>query len=698
MRGPRSIFGSWLVALWAVGALALSGCSGDSQTPAEYDPIELALVRVVPADGESSVPRNRLVRMEFNTTVLPSSVHDQSIKIRTGGTFQIRPDGAFLVSANIIEFDPRVTTAGGANAIGFPAGAQVLVEIPLFVPGSFEPMINYLQNIEGNPIVYASGDNKVTFATGSTWEDPVPGPPGVLGLDFVPSPNDLGQVPSDAAVTVIFDEPIDPATVILGKNIFLTNNTETSPIFQQGVPSVTFFDGSLTRFTFMPVFGFGQGPFNIKLNFIDPAAPETFDPTKLPKDLGSNEVINFTFLGTFDTQFNPFTQNTGLLREDFTSIDQRDPDETDALWGDDQDIPFALVGQPIVERTVDVDILAIVNLGNGQTTIGANGTSNNDYCPTVDPLVGPGFPTTPGLTPPISEGRRQLNLYRPAEIQGGGTIVRAAWGPDSDATFAATYEDVNVRFGHKREGTDLFVGTLDQQFDVDDFVTAASKVDYTVPQAADVNGAGQNDGFLDWPKLDTFFDYNGNDGLIIDIEARAGNTWQQFRTFMGVRTAFGNCSCSNFFGCAVDPALGMRQMQSVYGSDIATPSNNTVGGVFNPGPWVHVMQFDIAKLRSDAQSKFYDTGTETPDFLMPIIAPNVQPGGAQVIFTWQGSADGVDPAQIFWNDQLGDYVWADNINACDGFQYIRFHAVLRSNLFTGSRPVVQLIEIPFTFE
>jgi hypothetical protein len=686
-----------LVALWAAGAIALGGCSGDSGTPAEYDPIELALVRVIPADGESSVPRNSLIRMEFNTTVLPSSVHDQSIRVRTGGTFSVRPEGGFLVSGNVVEFDPRVTRDGLPHAIGFDAGVQVLVDVPLYLPDSNEPKVNYLQNVEGNPILYASGDNRVTFATGMTWDDPVPGAPGVLGLAFTPAPNEFNQVPPQASVTVIFDEPVDPATVILGKNIFLTNNTETAASYQQSVPSVTFYDGSLTRFTFLPVFGFGQGPYNMKVNFIDPIAPETFDPVLLPKDLGGNEVINFTYLETFDTQFDPVVEEVGLLTEDFTTLQYRDASETDALWGGEPSLPYVLLGAPIIERVVDIDVLAIVSLGGGSTVIGTGGQSNNDYCPSVDPLVGPGAPLIPNVTPSLEKGRRQMNLYRPEELQGDGTIVRAAWGPDSDATFAATYDDVIVRFGHHRAGTGLYVNTFDSQYDVDGFVTAASKVLYSVPQASDVNGGNINDGYLDWPDLDTFFDYNGVDGLIIDVEARMGTTWQQFRTFIGVRGGgAGVCSCTNFMGCRADPSLGWRQLTSTYGGKEADPQNSPTGlGIFNPGPFVHVMQFELAKLRSDAQSLFYNSGTDAPDYVRPIISPNVQPGGASVSFTWQGSNDGVNPAPEFWDDEAGEYVWAENINACDGFRYIRFHAILHANLFTGARPIVQLVEIPY---
>ena len=238
--------GIWsLLSVCAVLA-ACSSNDGGTETPAEFDPGELALVRVAPLDGASSVPRNESIRLFFNTTILPSSVHDQSLKIRTGGTFQTRPEGSFLVSGNIVEFNPTVDRNGAANSLGFDAGQQVLIEVPLFDAEAPRPVVDFLQNIEGNPIAAASGNNKIAFSTGSTWNDPDPGPPGALQLEFTPGPDPVnGLVAADAAVTVVFDEPVNPETVILSKNIFLTNDTETAPSFQQDIPSITFFDGSL---------------------------------------------------------------------------------------------------------------------------------------------------------------------------------------------------------------------------------------------------------------------------------------------------------------------------------------------------------------------------------------------------------------------------------------------------------------------
>jgi hypothetical protein len=693
---------SWAVVAVVMGSLAVSSCNTGAKP--EYDPKEVALVRMEPADGESAVPRNRIVRMFFNTQILPESVDDQSILVRSGGTFQTRPEGSFLVSGDVVEFDPTVTSSGGRNALGFPAGEQILVEIPLKIPDDGVPAEEFLQNSEGNPIGIASGDNILTFTTGASWIDPVPGPPGVLGLEFIPGPNAIGQVTPTAAVTIVFSEPVDPGTFTLGTNIFLTNNTPTSgpAIYQQDIPSLVFYDGSLTRYTMQPVFGFGQGPFNILVNFIDPDAPSTFTPNRLPADLAGNKVQNFTFFSTFDTQFDATAQTFGLLKEDFVNTLKRDQPFTDALWGTDSEFPFSLVGQPITKRNQNANIAAITSPAvGGNTPIDNPPTASTqpgliinpnpgeeDYCPTQNPLVGADSPINIG-NPPASDGRRQMNLYRQAELGASGTVIRIAWGPDSDATFAATYPEVIMRVGHKRAGTSLANTGMNAQFDVAGFVTLVNKKDYTVPQRLDVNGGGTNDGYLDWPQLDVFFDFDGTNDLLVDIEAKMGQTFQTFRTFLALSlNGISVCDCITFLGCNLtNNSIGLRQMDTTYGGDFANPAP-IPATVANPAPFVHVMQFEIAKLRSDARSRYYDTGFQTVDYLSPIINPLVQSGGASIQVTWSASFDGI----------VEDVPFTPNIHACDAHRYLRWNCVMRSNLFTGGRPRIESIEMPFLLQ
>jgi hypothetical protein len=282
-----------------------------------------------------------------------------------------------------------------------------------------------------------------------------------------------------------------------------------------------------------------------------------------------------------------------------------------------------------------------------------------------------------------------MNLYRQAELGPEGTVIRAAWGPDSDALFAATYPRVIVKLGHKVGNTSFAPGNMDDQFDVDGFVIVADVDDYRVPQAADVNGDGvKQTGYFDWPAFDKFFDYNGIDDMILDVEAEEGTTWQQFRTFIAA-SGGPPCDC-RFIACVANTSIGNRQMDSVFGGNQDDPPNNPFGlnPIFNPGPFVDVMQFEIATLKSRGTSLYYDTKEVDPTYLTPITVPLVQNGGSVATLSFSGSADGV----------VEDVPFTPNISFLNGFQFLRFQVDLTSNIFTGARPRIELLQIPFTFE
>jgi hypothetical protein len=244
--------------------------------------------------------------------------------------------------------------------------------------------------------------------------------------------------------------------------------------------------------------------------------------------------------------------------------------------------------------------------------------------------------------------------------------------------------------GHHRGGTSLTPSSFFGQFDVDGYVKVVDNVAYVVPQRNDVSGGGAAfDGYLNWPRLATFFEFNGQDDVLVDVAAQEGNTYQRFRTFRAYDqvSGFPACTCLALAGCRPNNSIGLRQMDTTYLGDSPNPAPVPLQ-VFNPAASVDVMQFELAKLRSDARSLYYDTGVAEPDYRTPIVNPVVQPGGAELVLTWSASADGI----------VEDVPFSPDLDACDGFRYVRFHAVLRSNLFTLDRARVSLLEIPFTFE
>jgi hypothetical protein len=317
------------------------------------------------------------------------------------------------------------------------------------------------------------------------------------------------------------------------------------------------------------------------------------------------------------------------------------------------------------------------------------------YCAPSDPLLGPDYVTLtnpPQNVPPSSAGRHVQSVYRQAELGAKGTIIRAAWAPLNDATTAASYQRVVISLGHKSSNGNLTNTGFVQEFDVDGFVTVADS-SYSVSQSAYVNGGLNDDGFLNWPDFDNFFDYNGQQDLLLDIQAVEGTATQFFRVFHAVSAVPGSagCTCNLLFqttgNCAFNNSIGMRVKTGVYGSNTIDPTTPAFN-VPNPSATAYLMQFELAKLESTGTSRWYDTGVSNPDYLDPIIGPLVQPCGAQIAVRWSGSADGI----------VEDVPFTPDVNDVDGFRYVRFQITLKANYFTGGRARVQLVEIPFVEE
>jgi len=284
-----------------------------------------------------------------------------------------------------------------------------------------------------------------------------------------------------------------------------------------------------------------------------------------------------------------------------------------------------------------------------------------------------------------------MNVYRSAEMGPAGTILRASWAPLDDTTTASSYGRVIIRIGHKKPNLNLTVQAFSTEFDVDTPVQVADGR-YSVSQSIDVNGDGINDtGYVDWLAFDNLFAYDGTNDLLLDVQAQEGTASQLFRAFYAVTqvpSAFA-CNCqamwNNTGDCTWNNSIGMRSKQGIFGSDFINPVNGPTVNPPNPGPYVYLAQFELAKITSKGTSLYYDTGADAPDYLAPIVGPLVQPCGASLELRWSGSMDGV----------LEDVPFTTNVDSLDGMRYIRFEATLNSNLFTGSRAIVRILTIPF---
>ena len=160
------------------------------------------VLSVSPVDGDSGVPLNRSVVLQFSEPLAGSSVTAQTVLVSNGGpslsgtvTLEQNNTAVRWVPSNPNELAPNIV-----HTVTVTTGVKNLALIPLAIP-------------------FTS-----TFTTG-TMADTTP--PTVV----LTSPADGAvDVSRSTTIEVTFSEPVDPATVNLGTTVFLENSEVNGPI------------------------------------------------------------------------------------------------------------------------------------------------------------------------------------------------------------------------------------------------------------------------------------------------------------------------------------------------------------------------------------------------------------------------------------------------------------------------------------
>ena len=96
-----------------------------------------------------------------------------------------------------------------------------------------------------------------------------------------------------------------------------------------------------------------------------------------------------------------------------------------------------------------------------------------------------------------------------------------------------------------------------------------------------------------------------------------------------------------------------------------------------------------------ATSWFYDTGSDSPEYLPVFLHPESMPRGVSMELSFQGTTmlgpDGLPPADDA--EALSD--WVSDPTDLNGFRYLRFRVVFSGVSLTGEDPVLDDIVIPF---
>jgi hypothetical protein len=715
------------VAVLAGGALSTS-CGGGSthandMVLVEFLFVDRALNPTAPT-GAESLPRNAQILLKFSELVSAASVTNQTIQLRYSQT--LIPEGSFSVNGSQVRFDPTVTAQGQPNPMGFQPVTQYTVFIPSHQDDQSDGQIaGVVQNRDANPNTTTF---RTAFETGAGWLRELD-PPRVDDLFFVPDPDPLtNNIPGNGQMVFVFNEPMDPASFVLGPavlpiNLATTIDVRYDPAEQvnidnglagAAIPGYFIFDPSLTRAFFTPTFSFGNKQYIFYAQCYQGL-----------KDLSGNLLVNPRTFGNF--KCDGLGQAPGkVLSETFATLSDRDGAATDADWG--TLVVNTLQGQPVSTRNA-------YKFGYPETTPGSNGSNRGQYAVMVDPLTGAALNGGVVVNPPTALGRRVMLAFSDVELGAGGTVTAVAWGPDSNATFAALYPNIFVRMGYQTTDSMNLATTFSGNYAGGQGLVVYTG-QYAVPQRMNVGntpghpafqhvgpyqdnpGCSQPNaftianwnqplfdwtGFHPWPAMTTYFDWDpgqptvDNDSvLLLDVSSQEGDTWQQIRGWFA-----STFPCSGF----LIGGYPQRRLYSTYEEDIAFPAANPNAGILNPEPTTYDTCFTITKRVSLAQSLFYtypgfsaqspngNTFGDNTDYLLPQLTPSVQAGGATVKIFFSGT-DFVqtDRRTPLAGGQLID--WTDDINDCDGCRCIRWRIELISNLISNQVAKLTKVEIP----
>lgn len=286
-----------------------------------------------------------------------------------------------------------------------------------------------------------------------------------------------------------------------------------------------------------------------------------------------------------------------------------------------------------------------------------DGVASGAYSPPRSVDVTP--PDSGFLLPqPLSTSGNRIQLvYSPSQVGAapGESILGISWGPRSNFTFPATYFGTEVLLGHSRRPSGDLSRVFASNFDGPPSLVFGG--DYAVPGQLDTP-------WFPWPEFTSDFEYDATRSLVLDVNVPAGAaTFQLFRA-----TSVAAEPRTRIFGEA--------------GATLAAFGEATV----------YHTRFSIARWRSVAQSTFFDTGLDDPDYSAPAVRAAALPAGTELSVELEGAEDAdrdgaPDPGTLTG--------FRADANEIDGRRLVRFRLRMRANPATGAVPVATSVSVPY---
>jgi len=252
---------------------------------------------ILGGDGSDGAPRDSRILLTFSSAVDMATVGQPMIRIGIPlGNLFLEAIGRFESvpgRSDQVLFNPQATWPTGSvldNPLGFDANMMYAVDVL-----STADQADTVQSTAGDPIEESF---HAMFTTGTTYATDW-GAPSVVGTD--PAHGDV-DVDAEADVDIEFSVPIHPDTLAVGDTIIVENldvlDAGNNPI---EVPGTLRSSADWKTVTFRPLFGYGQGPHEIRVTVTTRVESLSGDP--LPEDV----------VFTFTTEFDPLQPPAGSL-------------------------------------------------------------------------------------------------------------------------------------------------------------------------------------------------------------------------------------------------------------------------------------------------------------------------------------------------------------------------------------------------
>jgi len=276
-------------------------------------------------------------------------------------------------------------------------------------------------------------------------------------------------------------------------------------------------------------------------------------------------------------------------------------------------------------------------------------------------------------------GCREQMVYRVQDLRATGVpeVVTAIRWFSATPLVIDSFQQFEIAIGHSPVVPDYTVGAwtalpvapgsgLNPLFHLNHVPSAPPVTVYQGPYVM-VPAMQRPDGYVPLPAF-TPFAYDGTSSLLIE-----------FKTFADPQATGAN----GMYGSLMvqsSPLPAARNKKGGTAGALVNPAQVTQGTGDN---WMADLQIEFARIETNAQSPWHDSGLPAPDYGAPAIAASLS-SGTSVQIEYRGTAAlGTTPT-----------AWSSSPNIADGLRYLQFRMTFLANLQSGEVPVVDTLVVP----